>query len=278
MSKVRDVMVWLAVVAALAVPVYFAYAALGTKFGLHDWTFGFGLLTYQWGAKVMMGAAALAVLALIAAYFTPPRRGVMAALMALLVPAAGLGYGAYVRHQAQDIPPIHDISTDLEDPPAFSEAVAHARGEYSNSLDLVNKTTRDGAHFIDLQIEAYPDIQSIPTGLSPEAAFDVAEALVREQSWTLGRADRDAGSIEAMAESFWYGFKDDIVVRVTPDGEGARIDMRSVSRVGGSDLGANAGRMRPFLEALRARIAEAEAAAAPAPAAAEELTAEPASN
>jgi uncharacterized protein (DUF1499 family) len=261
MSKVRDVLVWLAVLVALAVPVYFAYAALGTKFGLHDWTFGFGQLTYQWGAKVMMGAAGFAVLALIVAYFTPPRRGVMAALLALLIPAGGLGYGAYVRHQAQDIPPIHDISTDLEDPPAFSEAVVQARGESANGLDLVNKTTRDGAHFIDLQVEAYPDIESIPTGLTPDAAFDVADALVREQSWSVGLVDREGGSIEAMAESFWYGFKDDIVVRVTPDGAGARIDMRSVSRVGGSDLGANSARMGPFLESLRGRIAEAEAAA-----------------
>jgi uncharacterized protein (DUF1499 family) len=149
----------------------------------------------------------------------------------------------------------------LEDPPAFSEAGIAARGEGSNSLDLVNKTTRDGAHFIDLQLASYPDIESIPTGLAPDAAFDVAEALVREQSWTMGMADREGGSIEAMAESFWYGFKDDIVVRVTPDGAGARIDMRSVSRVGGSDLGANSARMGPFLESLRGRIAEAEAAA-----------------
>jgi hypothetical protein len=221
-------------------------------------------MTYVWGPRVLMAAAALAALALLLAVFTTPRRGIVSALAALLIPALGIGYGMYVRNAAADIPPIHDISTDLEDPPGFSEAVVTARAAVprANDLDLLNKRVGDGRTFGELQREAYPDIAHIVTGLEPARAFEAALALAQEEGWSIGRTDPAAGAIEATAESFWYGFVDDVAVRVRPDGTGARIDMRSVSRVGRSDLGANAARMRPYLTELRRRLREAEEAAA----------------
>lgn len=260
MAKLRDTWVRVALVLALLLPVYFLVAALGTKFHLLDWRLGFGLMTFRWGPLLMMGVGALALIGLLLALFTPPRRGIGSALVALLIPALGVGYGLYVRQQAQSIPPIHDISTDLVDPPGFSQAVVQAREAVpeGNDLDLLAKRTGDGRAFTELQQDNYPDIASIPTGLSPERAFDEALALAGEQGWTMGRTDRDLGVIEATTSTFWYGFTDDIVVRVRADGSGARVDMRSVSRVGRSDLGANAARMRPFLAELRRRLAEAE--------------------
>lgn len=262
MDRFRDIWVRAALALSLLVPVYFLVAALGTKFGLLDWTVGFGRMTYEWGPRVLFIAGGAALIGLALAFFTPPRRGVGAALIALLIPAIGIGYAMYVRSTAAEIPPIHDISTDLMDPPSFSEEVARARAAVarSNDLDLLNKRTADGRAFIDLQREAYPDIQYVSTGLDPARAFDIALALAREQPWRIGRTDPQAGEIEATAETFWYGFTDDIAIRVRPDGTGARIDMRSVSRVGRSDLGANAKRMRPYLEELRRRVSEAEAA------------------
>ena len=85
-------------------------------------------------------------------------------------------------------------------------------------------------------------------------------ALAREQDWTIGAVDPQGGVIEAAARTFWFGFTDDIAIRVRADGSGSRIDMRSVSRVGRSDLGANAARMRPYLTELRRRLQEAEGA------------------
>jgi uncharacterized protein (DUF1499 family) len=169
----------------------------------------------------------------------------------------------YVRNAAADIPPIHDITTDYLDPPGFSDDVAQARRAVTrgNDLDLLNKRVEDGRSFIELQQEAYADITAVPTGLDPARAYDIALDLAREQSWRIGHTDADNGVIEATAESFWYGFIDDIVIRVRADGTGARVDMRSVSRVGRSDLGANARRMRPYLEELRRRFAEAEGSA-----------------
>lgn len=261
MDKVRDYWVRGALMLALLLPLYFLVAALGTKFGLIEWRVGFGTMTFRLGPQLMMGVGGLALIGLLLALLTPPRRGVWLSLLALAIPAAGIGYGMYVRSQAQGIPPIHDITTDMMDPPAFSESVVQARAAVPgvNSLDLSEKRTGDGRAFTELQQEAYGDLNSIPTGLTPGRAFDEALALVREQrGWRLGHTDRDAGVIEASYESFWYGFVDDIAVRIRPDGSGARIDMRSVSRVGRSDLGANAARMRPYLEELRRRVAEAE--------------------
>ncbi len=256
MSMLRDVSVRAALVVSLLLPLYFLVAALGTKFGLFDWTFGFGVLTYVWGARVMLGAAALAFVAVLLAFMVAPRRGVAAAVIALALPLAGLGYGVYVGAQARDIPPIHDISTDLEDPPGFSPAVVEARAGVvaSNGLDLLSKRTGDGRAFVDLQREAYGDVTHIVTGLAPGVVYDMALALARERGWAIGRADAADGAIEATDTTFWFGFTDDIAIRIRPDGEGARIDMRSVSRVGRSDLGANAARMRPYLAELRARI------------------------
>lgn len=261
MERFRDLWVRAALIASLLIPVYFLVAAFGTKFGLFPWTVGFVDLTINWGAqRILPAAGVLALIALLLAVFVQPRRGIVAALVALAIPAAALGYAFYVRNAAADIPPIHDISTDLMDPPAFSEPVVQARAQVpsSNDLDLLNKRTGDGRAFTALQQQAYGDIAAIPTGLEPSRAFDIALDLAREQGWTIGRADPQAGMIEATAESFWFGFIDDIAVRVRPDGAGARIDMRSVSRVGRSDLGANAARMRPYLEELRRRVAEAE--------------------
>lgn len=256
MATLRDFMVRLALIVSLLVPVYFLVAALGTKFGLLDWRIGFGLMTFQLGAFVLMGAAGLALIALLLALLASPRRGIVSGLLALLIPALGLGYAAYVRQQAQAIPPIHDISTDLVDPPAFSPAVIEARAAAPgvNDLDLLNKRTGDGRAFTELQQEAYADIAPVISTLPPDRAFDEALAAAQAQNWVIVRADAQAGVIEASDSTFWYGFTDDIVIRVRPEGEGSRIDMRSVSRVGRSDLGANAARMRPYLVDLRARL------------------------
>jgi uncharacterized protein (DUF1499 family) len=264
MATFRDIFVRIVLVLALLLPVYFAAAALGTKFHLIDWRVGFGQMSFTYGPMLLMGVAALALIALLLAFFTPPRRGMGSALIALLIPALAVGYGLYMMKQAQDIPPIHDISTDLIDPPGFSQAAMQARAAVpgSNDLDLLGAEIPNNPRFgtmarrpvVEVHREAYGDIAAIPTGLDQARAFDLALTLAREQDWTLGHVDAASGAIEASSESFWYGFIDDVVIRVRPDGSGARIDMRSVSRVGASDLGANAKRVRAYLAELRARL------------------------
>lgn len=270
MAKVRDFWVGLALVASLLVPVWFLAGALGTKFGLLDWRTGFGLMTVGLGAPILMGAAAFALVGLLLALFVPPRRGWAGALVALLIPATGLGYAAFVRAQAQNIPPIHDITTDLDDPPTFSDAVVAARAAVpgGNGLDLKGAMLPDNPRFgplagkpvTEIHRAAYADVKPLVTETPSFDTFQVAlDAAEQQPGWVVGRQDAATGIIEATATSFWYGFTDDIVIRVRalPDGSGTEVDVRSVSRVGLSDLGANAKRIRTYLAALDTRLSEA---------------------
>ena len=138
-------------------------------------------------------------------------------------------------------PPIHDITTDTENPPAFVAAVA---------LNAPGRTDYDPA-VAEQQRAAYPDLAPAMLPVAPADAFDLALAVVREMGWELLAADAGALRIEATDRSFWFGFADDVVARVTADGEtGSRVDVRSLSRVGGGDLGVNARRVRAFVAAL----------------------------
>lgn len=267
MNAVRNAWVRAALLFALATPLYFLIAAFGTKFGLLDWRIGFGLMTFQLGGIVLMGVAALAFIGLILALTVPPRGlGWRSALIALIIPAVGLGFALYVRQNAVTIPPIHDITTDFVDPPSFSEDVVAARGRVGggNPLDPDARVPEDprfgewsGMRVQDIQRNEYRDILPIRTQQSPDQAFDAALEATRAIGLNIGVQDRADGRIEATAQSFWYGFVDDFVVRIrsAPSGGGAVVDVRSVSRVGLSDLGANAKRVRAFTEELNERLA-----------------------
>lgn len=138
-------------------------------------------------------------------------------------------------------PPIHDITTDTDDPPAFVAAV---------SLNAPGRTDYDPA-VAEQQRAAFPDLGPALLPLAPADAFDRALAVVGEMGWELLADDAGTLRIEATDRSFWFGFPDDVVVRVAPDGEaGSRVDVRSLSRVGGGDLGVNARRVREFVAAL----------------------------
>ena len=138
-------------------------------------------------------------------------------------------------------PPIHDITTDTENPPAFVAAVP---------LNAPGRTDYDPA-VAEQQRAAYPDLGPAMLPVPPAAAFDRALAVVDEMGWELLADDADALRIEATDRTFWFGFEDDVVVRVTADGgTGSRVDVRSLSRVGGGDLGVNARRVRELVAAL----------------------------
>ena len=139
-------------------------------------------------------------------------------------------------------PPIHDITTDAESPPAFVAAVA---------LNAPGRTDYAGPALAERQRAAYPGLEPALLPVPPADAFRRALAVVRRMGWELLATDPDAFRIEATDRSFWFGFEDDVVVRITADGETAsRVDVRSLSRVGVGDLGVNARRVRAFLDAM----------------------------
>lgn len=139
-------------------------------------------------------------------------------------------------------PPIHDITTDTEDPPAFVAAVA---------LNTPGRTDYEGPALAERQRSAYSDLRAAVLPVAPAGAFRRALEVAQRMGWELLATDPDTWRIEATDRSFWFGFHDDVVVRITAAGDsGSRVDVRSLSRVGVGDLGVNARRVREFLDAL----------------------------
>ena len=143
---------------------------------------------------------------------------------------------------ARGAPPIHDVTTDTENPPPFVAAVA---------LNTPGRTDYGGPGLAERQRAAYPDLQPVLLPAPAADTFRLALAAVRRMGWEVLATDPDSFRIEATDRSFWFGFEDDVVIRITATGDaGSRVDVRSLSRVGGGDLGANARRVRAFVAAL----------------------------
>lgn len=145
---------------------------------------------------------------------------------------------------AKRVPGIHDITTDTVDPPSFSAVL-------SLRQNAENPSAYEGRETADRQKMAYPDIQPLVMPLFPETAFDRAVKAAGEMGWNIVFMNAREGRIEATATTFWFGFTDDVVVRIMRKKEGSRIDVRSLSRVGVSDMGTNAKRIRTFLEKMK---------------------------
>ena len=148
----------------------------------------------------------------------------------------------------QGLPAIHDISTDIEDPPLFVD-VLPLRANAPNTADY------GGPEIGQLQRQAYPDIIPLILAGAPEQVFDQALTTAMELGWTIAGSNREDGRIEATDTTFWFGFEDDVVVRLRPDKNGTRVDVRSVSRVGGGDVGTNSKRIRGYLAKLKDTLA-----------------------
>jgi len=160
--------------------------------------------------------------------------------MGALLSAVVLGVFGSQFLAATSVPSIHNISTDINDPPVFN-AVTALRGEGTNSLDY------DATLLGPQQTAAYPDLKPLSTDLDRSAALARSVSVLEEMGLEIVAADPTGRIVEATFTSFWFGFKDDLVVRIKPAGSGSLIDVRSVSRVGESDLGANAQRISEFL-------------------------------
>ncbi len=224
----------LAVLTALAA----ALSGLGARWGWWDFRVGFGIL--EWAAH---GAVAAAVVSLIGVILARPgsgRRGLGLAALGLVIALVTAYVPWHWRRTADSVPPIHDITTDLEDPPAF-QAVLPSRADAANSSEY------GGDSIATQQRKGYPDLGPVVLDLPPDRAFDRALEAARGMGWEIVAVQPMEGRIEATDTTFWYGFKDDVVVRVTATDGGSRIDVRSVSRVGRSDVGTNSARIRDYL-------------------------------
>jgi uncharacterized protein (DUF1499 family) len=230
-----------AAVVVLAV-VAIALAGLGSRWGW--WTFRTGFSILRWGSYAALGGAALVLVGALASG-RGRRRPLVAAALLTAVALATVAVPWQWRRTAQRVPPIHDVTTDTEQPPAFV-ALHDRRPGATNPVEY------GGPEIAAQQRAGYPDLAPVTLAVPPREALARAERTARALGWTIAAVDTAAGRLEATDRTRWFGFYDDVVVRVTPADPGSRVDVRSLSRVGGSDVGANAARIRRFTERLRA--------------------------
>lgn len=210
----------------------------GTGYKLGWWGIPGAFQMLQYAVYSAGGAVALGLVGLI---FTK-QRGLAGATF-----ATGAVIGLFVVMQvmtARNVPPIHDISTDTDNPPQFVEIVA-LRGETSNPLDYANKEVQEGF---------YTDIKPLELNIGTGPCHAQAAATAKGQGWEMVNVDAQALIIEATDTTFWFGFKDDVVIRISGDNMTCRVDMRSVSRVGKSDVGVNADRIMAYMAALKEAV------------------------
>jgi uncharacterized protein (DUF1499 family) len=226
---------------ALAAVTAALLAGLGNRWGWWDYRNGFLVLTFAaWGG---VAATALSLFALVVALRAGWRRGVVLGIHGVVIGALVFGVPAFKLIEGRKLPPIHDITTDPANPPRLV-AVLPLRKNAPNTAEY------GGAAIAEQQRKSYPDITPLMLEARPAAAYESALKTARNAGWEIVAAVPEESRIEATATTLLFGFKDDIVVRITPAGSGSRVDVRSVSRVGRSDLGANANRVREFLRDL----------------------------
>jgi len=235
--RVPGLTLGLAVLAAAAV------LAAGPGYRIGWWGLGaaFTLLRYGVELALLTGAIALVAVAVCGATGSGRRLGI--GLLALVIALAAFGVPWRLLGQARRVPPIHDITTDLDDPPRFV-AVLPLRQGAPNTAEYA------GAALAAQQRAGYPGLAPARFAAPPDQVFARAVEVARGLGWQIVAAVPAEGRLEATDRTRWFGFRDDVVVRVAAEGTGTRVDVRSVSRVGRSDLGTNARRIRRFEEAL----------------------------
>ena len=246
----------LAVLVALAPALLVAAGAVGVKLGLFDQAIGYDLMTRDWASKVAMLGVATGVLGLIVALFGGFSKLWKKALLALAITIATLGVMVAANAIGGRAPPVHDVSTDWKTPLMPSDAGLAARGGDAQTIEAdpslpVGSLAFAGRRVADVNAETCAAAKPLILERSPADAYEAAKAAVQSAGLSIVTDDPMDGRLEATGQSFWYGLKDDLVVRVRPDAAGARVDMRSIGRTAGGDMGRNCRRLGGLLAAVK---------------------------
>ena len=233
---------WTGLVLALACGVAELLAGLGYRWGW--WHYRTGLSIMRWAATTDIAAVLLALVALALAWKSRGRRAGLRAVQALVLALIVGGPPLYLYSVVSTVPRIHDVSTDTDNPPRFV-AVLSLRKSGDNPTTYTAEVAAE-------QKKGYPEIRPARFDAAPAAVLQRAERVARAMGWEVAAVVPAEGRLEATDTSLLFGFKDDVVIRVSADGTGSRVDVRSISRVGRSDFGANAKRIQRFLAQLEA--------------------------
>jgi hypothetical protein len=213
-------------------------SGLGARMDL--WHFRVGFSIMRWATYGAFAVVVISIVGVIFAQRAKLRSARTAGLLGLIVGLFTAAPPLYQYYIANNVPPIHDISTDTVNPPQFVAVIA-LRKKDDNSLAADPET-------VAKQTSAYPDLKTVTVSAPPPQVMRRAEAAARDMGWEIVAVDPQALRIEATATTLLYGFKDDIVIRVAADAGGSHMDVRSASRVGRSDIGVNAKRIRAYLK------------------------------
>lgn len=226
-TKHRRITLALSLLAVLLLAV----SGPGTRSGLWSLRVGIGLF----GGAMLIGlaAAGAATVGLAMPLLRAGSAPVLAA--ALLIGVASAAVPLDYVHRIKTLPYINDITTDTGHPPQFASPKAYP------------------SYFAELQEIGYPDLHPLELAMPPARAFARAAKIAADLGWEITALDERTGRIEAVVTTLWFGFKDDVVIRITPAGAGSHVDMRSRSRFGRSDVGVNAHRIQEFLTAMDSR-------------------------
>lgn len=242
---------WLAALLSFGAVAAALVAAVGA--GQEAWHFRIGLTVLRYAFFAAVAGAAGALVAAWAAR----RSGRRLLLVNLLAFAVALGFVAFVGNQvriARSVPAIHDVTTDLDDPPTFRRLQVRA-----DNLETITAAGRPDLEALvpeerwkAIHREHYRDLAPIRVPWTVAETGERARAIAVARGWEIAAADLAAGTLEAVDTSLFFRFRDDIAIRVRPaTGGGSIVDMRSISRVGVSDVGVNARRVRAFLAELQ---------------------------
>lgn len=231
----------------LACSTVLAVSLFLSGFGTHMewWGFRRGLAILRWSAYAEVVTVLLSLAGCIAAATRKSHSSLSISLLACVIAIAAVSLPVRIWMTFRSVPMIHDITTDMDNPPRF-DAVLNLRKDAQNPAEY------GGADVASQQRKAYPDIVPLILDAPNDVAFERSLRTAQKMEWEIVHADAGNGIIEATDKTFWFRFKDDIVVRITPSGSQSRVDVRSVSRVGKNDVGTNARRIRDFLKALEA--------------------------
>ncbi len=229
---------FLALLSALA-----AFASgLGSRHEL--WDFRAGLKIFRWSAYCGLASAVVSLFGVILSLLAGVRRALFIGAFGVITGAVLVAVPLYWLQEAKALPAIHDITTDTENPPKFVSILPLRK-------NALNPSEYGGEPVASQQHKAYPDIAPLILKARPGAAFEKSLKVARGMGWKIVDENRTEGRIEATDTTFWFGFKDDIVIRIGKSDSGSsRVDIRSVSRVGKSDVGTNAKRIRSFLREM----------------------------
>ena len=214
------------------------------KYGVVD--LGTAFTGFKFG--VFAGIAAL-ILLVLQILFKRKTVTLGSTIMALLLSTIAIAIPLSMLNKGKSVPPIHDISTDLVNPPEFV-AIAPLRADAPNPVEYA------GVEVATQQRAAYPELQTLNYTQSKSELVEATKQVIDNLGWQLVNIDADQGIVEATDKTMWFGFKDDVIVRITDNGSKRLVDIRSKSRVGGSDLGKNAERIHGFIEELDSILAK----------------------